>query len=308
MIRHNWPWKLVAVILALFLWSYVNTQRNPKAVRTISVPIQTMNLAKGYVADITRQEASVQVEGLKALVDTIRQNDIYAWVDLDKVMPSGGPSQKSYRINVRISGIPSEDIDFVVNPKTVDVRVEMIGGKRLPVEVKYLSAPPLGYTFSDPIISPASVSVSGKSENIAKVKKVVLTLSQNTPSSSIDQEFPLVPMDTNGNHVRGVTISPPSVRLELGLIEVPASKKVVISPKLDGTPKFPKTIKKVTINPSSVVLEGRPNVLADISRIETVPIDVDGLDQSITSQVSLAVPNGTTIKGTKVVMVNIEIE
>ena len=308
MIRHNWQWKLIALCLSFLLWSYVNTQRNPKATKTITVPIQTMNLAKGYVADVTQQEVSVQVEGSKALVDTIRQNDIYAWVDLDKVMPSSGPSSKSYRVNAKISGIQPEDINYTVLPKEVDVRVEMIGGKRLPVEVKFLSAPPIGYSFGDPILNPASVSVSGKSESIAKVKKVVLTLSQNTPSSSIDQEFPLVPMDANGNRVRAVTISPPSVRLQLSLIEVPASKEVVISPKLNGAPKFPANIKKVTVQPSSVRLEGRPNALSGISTIDTLPIDVEGLDKSITKQVKLAVPRDAIVKGPQLVSVIIEIE
>lgn len=309
MIRHNWQWKLVALVLSFFLWSYVNTQRNPKATITFNVPIQIMNLSKGYVADLSVQEASVQIEGYKARVDTVRQNDISAWVDLDTIMPSNGPVKKIKTLNVRISGIPREDISPpTVLPRTVEVRVEMIGGKRLPVEVKFLSAPPLGYSFGNPIVTPASISISGKSESVAKVNKVVLTLSQNTSSSSIDAEFPLVPMDLNGNQVRGVSLSPSSVRLQLGLIEVPASQEVVISYKLQGKPKYPAQIKNVTLQPSSVKLEGRPNILSSISTIETAPIDVEGQDKTLTKQVKLVVPTGTKVKGPNTVSVTIDIE
>jgi len=266
-----------------------------------------MNLSKGYVADLSVQDATVQIEGYKAVVDQIRQNDISAWVDLDTITPSNGPVVKTKTLNVRVSGIPQEDISATILPKKVQVTVKMIG-KKLPVEVKFLSAPPLGYTYGDPDVNPASTSISGKNDYVLKVKKVVLTLPQNTSSNSVDAEFPLVPMDSNGNEVRGVSLNPPYVRLRLGLREVPSSKEVVISCKLQGKLKSPAQYKNVTVKPSSVVLEGRGNILSDISMIETAPINVDGLDKTVTRQVDLNIPNGTKIKGPNTVSVTIEIE
>lgn len=308
MIRHNWQWKLVALCLSIFLWSYVNTQRNPKATRPFTVPIQIMNLAKGYVADVSPQDATVQIEGYKAVVDQIRQNDISAWVDLETITPSNGAVTKIKTLNVRVSGIPQEEINATVLPGKVQVTVEMIGGKKLPVEVKFLSAPPLGYSYGDPDVNPASISVSGKNDNVSKVKKVVLTLPQNVSSSSVDSEFPLVPMDSNGNQVRGVSINPPYVRLRLALREVPASKEVIISCKPEGKPKPPLQVKSVTVEPSSIILEGRPNVLSNISRIETAPIDVDGQDKTFTRRAELIVPKGTKVKGSTTVTVTFELE
>ncbi len=307
MIRHNWQWKLVALCLSIFLWSYVNTQRNPKATKPFTVPIQIMNLAKGYAADLSVQDATVQIEGYKSVVDQIRQNDISAWVDLDTITPSNGAVTKTKTLNVRVSGIPQEDISATVLPKKVQVTVKMIG-KKLPVEVKFLSAPPLGYTYGDPDVNPASISVSGKNDYVSQVKKVVLTLPPNASSNSVDSDFPLVPMDSNGNEVRGVSLNPPYVRLRLALREVPAAKEVVISCKLQGKLKSPAQYKNVTVDPSSVILEGRPNILSDISMIETAPINVEGMDKTFTRQVNLIIPNGTKVKGTDIVSVTIEIE
>jgi YbbR domain-containing protein len=307
MIRHNWQWKLVALCLSIFLWSYVNTQRNPKATKPFTVPIQIMNLAKGYAADLSVQDATVQIEGYKSVVDQIRQNDISAWVDLDTITPSNGAVTKTKTLNVRVSGIPQEDISATVLPKKVQVTVKMIG-KKLPVEVKFLSAPPLGYTYGDPDVNPASISVSGKIDYVSQVKKVVLTLPPNASSNSVDSDFPLVPMDSNGNEVRGVSLNPPYVRLRLALREVPAAKEVVISCKLQGKLKSPAQYKNVTVYPSSVILEGRPNILSDISMIETAPINVEGMDKTFTRQVNLIIPNGTKVKGTDIVSVTIEIE
>lgn len=308
MIRHNWQWKLVALILSFFLWFYVNTQRNPKASHTFNVPIQIMNLAKGYIADVAVGDATVRIEGYKALVDTVRQNDISAWVDLDSITATEGPVTKTKKLNVRVSGVPPEEINTYVTPKNVQVQIEMVGGKKLPVEVKFLSAPPLGYAFGNYVVSPATVAISGKNEKVSRVNKVVLAVSENWVSSSIDQEFPLVPMDEKGNWVKGVTVSPQNVRLQLVLVEVPTTQKVMISYKLQGKPKYPAQITNVTVNPSSVTLEGRPNQLAGIKTIETEPIDVEAQEQSFTRQVNLRTPNNTKVRGPDQVTVTVEIE
>lgn len=308
MIRHNWQWKLVALILSFFLWFYVNTQRNPKASHTFNVPIQIMNLAKGYIADVAVGDATVRIEGYKALVDTVRQNDISAWVDLDSITATEGPVTKTKKLNVRVSGVPPEEINTYVTPKNVQVQIEMVGGKKLPVEVKFLSAPPLGYAFGNYVVSPATVAISGKNEKVSRVNKVVLAVSENWVSSSIDQEFPLVPMDEKGNWVKGVTVSPQNVRLQLVLVEVPTTQKVMISYKLQGKPKYPAQITNVTVNPSSVTLEGRPNQLAGIKTIETEPIDVEDQEQSFTRQVNLRTPNNTKVRGPDQVTVTVEIE
>lgn len=308
MIRHNWPWKLLALALSILLWSYVNAQRYPKANKTITMPIQTMNLAKGYVADISTQQVNVEIQGLKAVVDTIRQNDVYAWVDLDGVTPSEGPIEKTFTVNTRIAGFSSDELSYSAIPKTVRVRVEMIGGKRLPVEVKFLSAPPLGYSFGNPVLNPASVSVSGKSANIQRVKKVVMAVPQSSSNSSIDEEFSLVPMDEKGAEVKGVVLSPSRVRLQVNLLEVPTSKQVLVSYKVEGKPKSPAKLSDVTVEPSSIRLEGRPNILADISTVETEPINLEGIDKSFTKKVKLILPDGVKTKDPATVTVTVNIE
>ena len=53
MIRRNLFYKLLAVGVAIVLWVYVNAERNPQSQKTLTVPMQVRNLAKGYVADLT---------------------------------------------------------------------------------------------------------------------------------------------------------------------------------------------------------------------------------------------------------------
>ena len=63
MIRHNFGYKLMALAVAFALWSYVNTERNPQARRTFTVPIEVAHVADGYAAEPDVRDANVTVQG-----------------------------------------------------------------------------------------------------------------------------------------------------------------------------------------------------------------------------------------------------
>ena len=79
MIRHNWSYKLLALIVSLTLWYYVNSERDPQSVKTFTVPIEVHNVANGMVAESRTPEAKVSVTGLKSVVDSIVRDDVVAW-------------------------------------------------------------------------------------------------------------------------------------------------------------------------------------------------------------------------------------
>lgn len=307
MIRNNLFYKLLALGVAIGLWTYVNSEQNPHARKIVTVPLEVRSLAKGYVSDLSAREVNLTIQGLKTVVDGVRKEDVAAWADLGGLPAGRSVASDSVSVRYRISGVSMDDLDVVVSPKKVHVRVEALSGKRLPVEVKFLSAPPLGYSYSDPQITPASIGVSGKVTQVEKVKRVMLPISESPDGTGIDGQFKVAPVDSKGNVVTGVQLDRDTVRLKLDLVEVPATKTVVVSQNIAGQPKFPFKVTDVTIDPPSVTLEGKPSTLVAASTVSTDPVSIENATETVSQEVGLRLPPGVRVLGRNKVRVTIRI-
>jgi YbbR domain-containing protein len=307
MIRDNLIYKLVALAVAVGLWMYVNSERNPVSRKSFSTPVVTQNLMRGFVAEPGAPEVSVSIEGPKSLVEGVRKEDISAWVDLEGFTTAQPYAEKLFKVETRVVGLPSSGVSYTVNPHSVKVRIEALGGKRMPVEVKFLSAPPIGKNYGNPTVTPPNVSIAGKSTDVGRVRRVVLAVSNEAMTGSIDSEFPLTPMDQAGNAVSGVTVDPERVRLKLNLVEVPAKKQFMVSAALEGSPKYPNKVSEVKVSPSVVTLEGMPKILERVGTVTTEPVSVEGAEGDVVKHVGLRVPAGCQVEGTGQVRVNVSI-
>jgi YbbR domain-containing protein len=307
MIRHNLFYKLLALVIAAFLWVYVNAERNPQSRKVLSVPLEVRNLAKGYTAEPAVSEVSLTIEGPKSAVDAVRREDATAWIDLKDFKAGPTLIEGTAKVLARVTGASQNHLTVTVSPISVRARAEAIRSKRLPVEVKLLTAPPLGYVYEEPKLDPASIGVSGKASDVARVKRIILPLTEKSSGQPIDGRFEVTPTDTAGNRVTGIVLDADRVHLKLGVVEVPATKAVVVSESIVGRPKFPATIIRVSVTPSSVTLEGKPKILMGISTIETEDISVEDATADITRQAALRVPPGVRVVGPSKVQVSVTI-
>lgn len=94
MIRRNLFYKLLALGVAIVLWAYVNSERNPQSQKTLTVPIEVRGLAKGYIADLSASEAHVTIFGLKTVVDSVRKEDVSASVKVKSDVDGRSPAEK----------------------------------------------------------------------------------------------------------------------------------------------------------------------------------------------------------------------
>lgn len=308
MIRRNLFWKLFALAVSVGLWSYVNAERNPQSRRSFTVPIEARDLAKGYVAEFPEtQEAAVTVTGAQQLVDTIRKEDVSAWVNLPRHNVADSSAETIGRVYARVSGVVQGELDISVTPTRARVRTEAIRWKRLPVEVKFLTPPPLGYSYSEPQMEPSSAAVSGKTSAVSRVTKLVIGVSGEHESRLIDDDFKVLPVDAKGSVVSGVELDEDTVHLRLRFVESPATKVVIVSPIVTGQPKHPAVVSRVTVSPSTVTLEGRPAVLMGLSTVCTQPVYVADADKSVTKDVALRVPGSVRVLGRRSVRVTVQV-
>lgn len=301
MIRQNWKYKLLALIVALLLWGHVNSQRNPQSQKTFTVPIKVMNVARGYDAELDTAKVSVKVEGPKSAVDAIAKDDLEARVELSGLKGDRKVIDTSLPVQVHLPRNMENDLIGTSTPKFVKARVEAVESRKMPVEVSFTSEPPLGFSYVNPLLTPDTVTVSGKFSLLKKVSKAMLTLSDN-PS---EDYYDVLAVDSDGNVVTGVSVQPTKIKTKLEMIEAPATKAVIVSPVFSGQPKFPLRVLRYTVTPSSVTLEGRSRVLGGISAISTERVLLEGADSTVTREVTLQVPSGARAVGAKTAKVTI---
>lgn len=308
MIRNNWRYKLLALVVAVILWAYVNSERNPQAERTFTVPVEVQNVAKGFTAGLSHDEINITIKGLKTAVDAVNREDLHAQIDLSGLSTDRNVINATLPVTVRIlRSADDSELRETWTPRKVKVRMEATIEKQLPVEIKFGSAPPVGYSYSSPIITPANVNITGRITDVSRIKRAVVMITANISSRSLNDYLHVIPLSGKGNEVKGVDINPSKVRLQLKMTEVPATKIVIVSPVFTGEPRFPAKITHYTVNPSSVTLEGKPNTLMNISTINTEPLSIEDIESSISKEISLKLPAGVRVVGDDKVKVTVYI-
>lgn len=307
MIRHNWKYKLLALAVALILWAHVNAERNPQSNRTFTVPIEVVGLAAGYVAEVDTPKVSVTVEGARSAVDSVAKEDIDPRIDMAKLRLDRKMAKLSLPIDVPVPRAVEGSVSLLVTPKRVGVRVEALQEKRVPVAVDITSEPPAGYSYSNPLLTPSTVTVRGMVSRLARVKQAILTFEGDPSTAAKEGYYEVSAVDSAGSDVPGVTLRPARVRAKLEMVEVPATKAVMVSPIFSGQPKFPMRVTRYTVLPSSVTLEGRPSRLSGISVLPTERISLDGADSTVSMEASLDIPPGVRVVGSRKVRITVYI-
>ncbi len=269
MIRHNWRYKALAVLVALILWFYANLQRNPQSHQTFAVPVRVVSVAPGRAAELLTPKVVVTIEGLKTVVDTVSRDDIEASIDLGALQMDRKIVKTNVPVTVRVPHSVESDLNVSVKPDNAAVQVEAVEARRMPVEVRFTSQPPLGYSYSSPMLTPGAVDVSGRVSQLAKVSKAILEVSEDAVGSSTEDYYEVTAVDAKGNAVAEVKVRPAKVKAKLEMVEAPATRAAMVSPVFEGEPKFPLRVIRYTVNPSSVTLEGKPSTLSAIGAVET---------------------------------------
>ncbi len=307
LLQHNWKYKLLAIMVSLILWVHVNSERNPQSTRTFAVPVKPVGVSASHIAELDTPRVSITVAGLKTSVDAIAKEDIEAWVDVRKLRLTSDVTEAELKVEKRLPRAVAGNLDVSVSPAKVNVRVEAVREKRLPVEVAFTSDPPAGYSYGTPVLTPGYVAVRGTATALSKVKHVLLTLEGDTAGSATEDYYQVFPLNATGDPVAGVTVRPDKVKARLEMVEVPAAKTVIVSPVLTGLPKFPARVTKYTVTPSYVTLRGKSSRLEGISVVSTDTIDISGVEATTTYDAALRIPSGVRASGPRTVKVTVNI-
>ncbi|MDY7041757.1 MAG: CdaR family protein, partial [Chloroflexota bacterium] len=125
---------------------------------------------------------------------------------------------------------------------------------------------------------------------------------------TFERELLLSARDAYGNSVGWIKLEPLKVTVRVPIEQEHGFKEVAVSAVVSGQVSSGYWVSNVSVEPAAVTIVGNPTALKNIpGYIETTPIDVSGVDEDVSRQVPLALPNGVSVLGEQAVVVQISV-
>ena len=259
--------KLLSVVIALALWIFVNAGQKASE-RAIEVPVEFRNIPSDLmVTNPSLDQVEVRMMGPPAVLSTIDSDRLKVTLDLE----GARPGTSTFRLTPDFFSPPRGVRVTRVSPSIVNLKLEAVAVRSLPVKVRVGEKPPFGYKITAVEASPEMVKVQGAASEVNRMSSVdTLPFELEGTQGKTTRE---VRLDSGG---KGISFSPDRVTVSLVLEEEWITREfqgVKVKAK-DSTGEY-------KVNPGQVYLRlsGPKRVLAPL-RVgeEHVYLDLKGLE------------------------------
>lgn len=298
LIRTNWVLKIMAVLFAIILWSYVLAETNPQREIIISdIPLRYTNtselMSKGLdISDSLSEmveKVNVRVEVRQNELKYVSKDNVFAFVDLSAVNKRG---QNPLRITAqtaygRISSI---------SPATVSLYIDDYVTKQVPVSLVESGFVAQGYYADTPVIYPNIINVSGPRIDVEKVASAVCVVELDGVTEGYSRSVDVELLDREGNVVDKAlfTNTSPSIIVRLDVFRkktVPIDITGSVFGKNDIAAGY--EIADIVCTPNEIEIAGELSVLQNVSSINLVPYNIgSGENTSIVVLLDYQLPQG----------------
>lgn len=296
-LRENLLLKIIALAASIMMSLYASTERNPnpivsKRIRAVLSPVGSP--PADLLLQVHPDPVMVEITGPRSEIEMLKAGDVKAHINLG--LARMGTSQlavQSYEVppstpNVIVREVGATFATVEVNPKQ---------RKHFPITSKYKNEPPLGYLYRTPKIEPDGADISGSRSAVAQVDRLIVYI--ETQGGSVRGDFPIKAQDKDGIEVKDVEIEPPVAHVELGLMEAPTSRTLIVSVAHEGRAAYPYEIASIEVVPDQVTVVGKAEQLLALTNISTAPVYLEGIKSDVTRDVTLQLPAGVTVRGGK---------
>lgn len=301
--RDNIIYKVVAVLFAVLLWLYVSAEDNPPIEKTLTLDIVYENLSEELAVIRKDTEVSIKVRGDSAVVNNLGNKDFKASVDLSRAQIGENS------LPVKISNLMGVEI-IDIYPREVEVSIDRVAEKQIPVEVALLGQTAHGFSSFKATVKPSQVVVRGPETILKGIHEARVDVNLSNAEANLDLDLPVKIFDQKGNWYGSdlISVIPSTVEVFVPIVEDTPSKTVPVKPVFKGEPAAGYHISRIIIEPETVKILGSYDRLNLIDQMETNPISLSGLTESITREVNLSVPSGISLLYGNKVKVVVQIE
>ena len=296
---------LLSIGLAFALWIFVSFTQNPDQRSTFEgVPVGIEGLAPGLLVvdkeglpKANHPTVIISVEGDVATIQTVRQSDLRAFVDMSG-LAAGEHSNVPVIVERNRSGLAR--LTLTSDPAFLSFRLEQEITRTVPLTVEVTGSVPFSFEKGKPRLTQDgrpvdSVLVRGPQSRVDRVSvaRVVADIDRLTGNYSSPRPVAILAQD--GQEIEGVVAEPTSINVLVPIASSAGIKRVPVVPRLVGVPASGQIVSAVSVDPQFVQLTGGSDALNGIESIETFDVDIAGATRAISRTVAMRVPANTSL-------------
>jgi YbbR domain-containing protein len=300
LVRSNLVLKIVALLFAVILWSYVLGETNPVRERDVSnVPVTWENvdsLKDKKLAISGNLENILGTVNIRVRVNQnqsrlVNEQNVSASIDLSKVNGTG-----EQKLQVK----PKTEYGTVieVNPREITVYVDKYKEKDVPISVETTGSVPADYYADPPQFSPDRIRIGGASRDVNRVVSALYTVNLDGLTKGFNRSYEVQLLDEQGGIVDPGLFSTgtPSVIVNQ-VVEPVKTVEVDVEGSIQGqdnlAPGYELT--SVTCEPKKVRIAGDRAVLDTVSSIKLETINVAGYSTDQVIPANYILPEGVRV-------------
>ena len=201
------------------------------------------------IANASANTVRIDIEAPENDLADLRAEDFTAEVNLGGLTPG----ESTLPVSVRSS---QSDVRIVrTAPEQVDVTLENLRTKEVPVEVLLVGSPQQGFAAGEQAVEPQTATVSGPESLVELVDAAVAEVGvTGLRVDYTDDRAPLRPRDVRGGEIGRVTVSPETARVSVAIEQREFSLEFVVNPEISGRPAAGYNVTAVVVDPPIVTL------------------------------------------------------
>lgn len=214
LVTENWTLKLTSLVFALILWMFIMGERRLEV--GYAIPLHLQNVPQALtVANEVPSLVDVRISGPRTLLLKVNPNDMSIAVDLADLKP-GLTTFK--RLEERLN-IPSGLRVTRLSPSFIDIKLERIREKRVPIKVVLKGEPPQGYRVAGLKAIPEQALVEGAESELKRVSEVT---TEPIDLEGVNESFSLiVPLLHEGTYTRFKDEKTTEITVEIEALDIP---------------------------------------------------------------------------------------
>lgn len=289
-LKNNTKIKLISLLSALVLWLYVMTVEDPVETRTFSdIPVTITNMSVLEERGLTiypKEEllADISIRANLSSLRPINRDNIYIYGRLDD--PKEGKNVVYLQAN-----LPERVNKYDIKPNVITLDLEKVVNEKRTISVDVEGEPKINIDNIE--TNKKTVDVSGPRTLVNKVTSIKATLDASDKYKDFSTKLKLVPVDANGDAVKGVKLDDNFVVATVKFLQ---EKVVPVKLVFDDSVSNQSNLENYSINPKDITIEGKKEALDNINGINTKPITANDLKSNNSIDVALDIPKDVKIK------------
>ena len=271
---------VASVALAFLLWAWVTTQRDPPETRvfadlTLQAPVlpEPLQIA-GELPPVT-----IEVIGPRSVVDQVSRAGLRPSLDLSEVT---GPGNYQAAVEVELPAAARVDS---VTPARVPLVVDETTSRTMHLDVEPAPIDDPTRRIGEIVPEVSEVTVSGPKRLVDNVARVVLPVDIGDRTDDFAADFVPSALEDTGQPIPEVAVLPSRVTTTVEVEQ--RGRAVPVLVQTAGNPAQGYESVGSVANPSTVLLDGPDEVLANILSVVTAPVNVDGATETVSTRVGL---------------------